>query len=56
MPFGKRTVWNGQLTGTPNGYAPSLLNTSYTITADVELPAGSGDGMLITQGGRFASK
>jgi arylsulfatase len=47
-------VWNGPLTGTPNGDAPSLLNTSYTITAEVEVPEGGGEGMIITQGGRFA--
>jgi arylsulfatase len=47
-------VWNRPLTGTPNGDAPSVLNTSYTFTADVEVPEDGGDGMLITQGGRFA--
>jgi arylsulfatase len=46
-------VWNGPLTGTPNGDAPSLLNTSYTLTAEVEVPEGGGNGMIITQGGRF---
>ena len=33
--------------------APSLLNKSYTITAEVDVPAGGGDGMLVTAGGRF---
>jgi arylsulfatase len=47
-------VWTGPFTGTPNGDAPSLLNTSYTITAEVDVPEGGGDGMIITQGGRFA--
>ena len=32
---------------------PSLLNTSYTITADIEVPAGGAEGMLMTEGGRF---
>ncbi len=41
------------MTGTPNGDAPSILNASYTFKADVDLPQGDGDGMLITQGGRF---
>ena len=36
-----------------NGDAPSLLNASYTITAEIDVPQGGGDGMLITQGGRF---
>lgn len=47
-------VWKRPLTGTPNGDAPSVLNTSYSFTADIEVPEGGGDGMLITQGGRFA--
>jgi arylsulfatase A-like enzyme len=46
-------VWSRPLTGTPNGDAPSVLNTSYTITAEVEIPEGGAEGMLITQGGRF---
>ena len=32
---------------------PSLLNTSYTITAEVEVPPGGAEGMLNTNGGRF---
>jgi hypothetical protein len=47
-------TWTRPLTGTPNGDAPSLLNSSYTFKAEVEVPRGGGDGMLITQGGRFA--
>ena len=35
------------------GNAPSLLNRSYTITAEVEVPAGGAEGMLVTDGGRF---
>src|SRR5438132_8481352 len=41
------------MTGTPMGDAPSILNTSYTITAEVEIPQGGAEGMLVTQGGRF---
>ena len=41
------------MTGMPNGDAPSLLNTSYNFKAEVEVPQGGADGMLITQGGRF---
>jgi len=47
-------VWNAPLIGTPNGDAPSVLNSSYTFKAEVEIPAGGAEGMLITQGGRFA--
>lgn len=46
--------WTRPLTGTPNGDAPSILNTSYTFKADVEIPKDGGEGVLITQGGRFA--
>ncbi len=47
-------TWTAPLTGTPNGDAPSILNASYNFKAEVEVPQGGGDGMLITQGGRFA--
>jgi len=46
-------TWTQPLTGTPNGDAPSVLNTSYTFKADVDIPQGGAEGMLITQGGRF---
>ena len=46
-------TWTAPLTGTPFGDAPSILNTSYNFGADVEVPEGGGEGMLITQGGRF---
>ncbi len=47
-------TYTGVLTGTPNGDAPNVLNSSYTITAEIEVPEGGGDGILATQGGRFA--
>jgi hypothetical protein len=37
----------------PNANAPNILGRSYTITAEVEVPEGGGDGMLVTQGGRW---
>jgi len=46
-------TWPGPLTGTPNGDAPSVLNTSYNFKAEVQIPEGGAEGMLITQGGRF---
>jgi len=50
-----RTVftYHGKITGTPNGDAPSILNSSYNFKAEVEIPLGGGEGMLVTQGGRF---
>jgi arylsulfatase len=41
------------VTGLPRGTAPDLLNTSYTITAEIDVPQGGGDGMIVTDGGRF---
>ena len=41
------------ISGLPVGNAPSLLNKSYTITAEVDVPQGGGEGMLATLGGRF---
>jgi len=46
-------TWTAPLTGTPNGDAPSVLNASYNFKAEVEIPQGLAQGMLITQGGRF---
>ncbi len=37
----------------PEGNMPSLLNKSYTITTEVDVPEGGGDGMIINEGGRF---
>ena len=50
-----RTVftYTGGLTGVPNSGAPNILNKSYTITAEVEIPAGGAEGMIVTDGGRF---
>jgi arylsulfatase A-like enzyme len=49
-----RFTYSGELTGVPMGDAPSILATSYTIAADVDIPQGGAEGMLVTQGGRFA--
>ncbi len=52
---GGRTVftYSGTLTGVPNSGAPSILNRSYTITAEVTIPKGGAEGMIVTDGGRF---
>jgi len=47
-------TWLRPLTGTPNGDAPSILNSSYRFKAEIEVPSDGAEGMLITQGGRFA--
>src|SRR5262249_46643793 len=46
-------TYSGVMTGLPYSDAPSLLNRSYTITAEVDVPEGGGEGMLVTLGGRF---
>jgi arylsulfatase A-like enzyme len=47
-------AYSGEMPGLPAGNAPNILNRSFTITAEVEVPQGGGEGMLVTQGGRFA--
>ncbi len=37
----------------PDSAAPNILNKSYTITAEVEIPDGGAEGMIVTEGGRF---
>jgi arylsulfatase A-like enzyme len=55
LAAGRRVfTYSGELTGIPPGDAPSLLNTSYTVRADVTIPAGGAEGVLNTNGGRFA--
>lgn len=46
-------TYSGGLTGVPGSAAPNILNKSYTITADVEIPKGGAEGMIVTEGGRF---
>jgi len=55
-------TWSGEVTGTPNGDAPVILNASYNFKAEIEMPETralglgvpqAGDGMIVTQGGRF---
>ncbi|MCC5670687.1 sulfatase-like hydrolase/transferase [Nostoc sp. CHAB 5784] len=40
--------------GIPEGSAPDLKNRSFSITANVEIPESGAEGILLTQGGRFA--
>ncbi len=47
-------VYTRPITGIPQGDSPLLLNTSYTVTADIEVPEGGAEGMILTSGGRFA--
>jgi arylsulfatase len=47
-------VYTHPMVGLPQGDSPVLINTSYTVTAEIEVPATGGDGMILTSGGRFA--
>ena len=46
-------TYSGELTGVPDSAAPNILNKSYTITAEVVIPKGGAEGMIVTEGGRF---
>ena len=51
-----RTVftYSGESYGLPSSDAPNIVGKSYTITAEVEIPAGgAAEGMINTLGGRF---
>ncbi|WP_375781189.1 arylsulfatase [Bradyrhizobium sp. ma5] len=58
-------TYSGEVAGIPTSDAPSILNRSFTITAEVDVPSragatvgntspqGSSEGMIVTLGGRF---
>jgi arylsulfatase A-like enzyme len=50
-----RTVftYTGENANIPVGNAPSILNKDYTITAEITVPKGGAEGMIVTLGGRF---
>ncbi|ODT18557.1 MAG: arylsulfatase [Kaistia sp. SCN 65-12] len=50
----KQFVYTGSSCCTQSNAAPSILNRSFRIAADVTVPEGGANGMLVTQGGRFA--
>jgi arylsulfatase A-like enzyme len=45
-------TYSGELSGVPPSAAPNILDKSYTITAEVEVPEHA-EGMIVTEGGRF---
>ena len=47
-------VYTQPMVGLPQGDSPFLLDASYTITADITVPKGGAEGMILTSGGRFA--
>jgi arylsulfatase len=46
-----RMEYYAGMTGLPDAAAPSMLNKSWTITAEVELPDAKTNGMIVTHGG-----
>ena len=50
-----RTIftYRGENSGIPDGNAPNILNKSFTITAEVDVPQGGGDGLIVTDGGNW---
>jgi arylsulfatase A-like enzyme len=46
-------TYTGEVSGIPPGNAPSILDRDYTIAADLTIPEGGAEGMIVTMGGRF---
>jgi len=50
-----RTIftYSGEISGIPAACAPNILAKDFKITAEVEIPEGGAEGMIVTEGGRF---
>jgi hypothetical protein len=46
-------TYSGELSGVSPSTAPNILEKDFTITAEVEIPEGGVQGMIVTEGGRF---
>jgi len=46
-------TYTGVNAGIDNANAPNIIGRSYTVSADVDVPQGGGNGMLATLGGRW---
>jgi len=46
-------TYTGPNEGIPIGNAPEIMNKDFTITADLTIPKGGAEGMIVTFGGRF---
>jgi arylsulfatase len=55
LAFGRKEfVYSGHpVTGIVDNAAPNVLNTSYTITAEINVPDSGAEGVVVTEGGRF---
>jgi len=54
-PTAGRTTftYSGELGGVPPACAPNIIGRSFAIKAEVEIPEGGAEGMIVTEGGRF---
>jgi hypothetical protein len=48
-----RFTYSGELTGVPASAAPNILAKDFSIEAQVDIPDGGAEGMIVTEGGRF---
>ncbi|HTN48135.1 MAG TPA: arylsulfatase [Burkholderiaceae bacterium] len=46
-------VYTRPMTGLPQGDSPFILDSSYTFSADIEVPQAGAEGVIVTSGGRF---
>ena len=46
-------TYAGPVTGVTDGASPNLLNTSYTITAEIDVPQNGAEGAIVSDGDRF---
>jgi arylsulfatase A-like enzyme len=46
-------TYSGEISGIPVDDAPNILGKSFTITAEVNIPQGGGEGVIVTEGGRW---
>ena len=54
LTAGRKTFnYSGELANVPASAAPNILNRSFIINADVTIPEGGAEGMIVTEGGRF---
>ena len=45
--------YSGELSGVPASCAPNIMAKDFVIEAQVEIPKGRAEGMIVTEGGRF---
>ncbi|MBU6445626.1 MAG: arylsulfatase [Alphaproteobacteria bacterium] len=46
-------TYSGELTGVQMSDAPNILDASYSIKAEIEIPKDGAEGVIVTEGGRF---